>query len=111
MLCGQVLRANGWLGHFRVAVSFTIKRHFFCEEGGETAGPQAHLSSSKEGIMSSFLGRVARLAAALGVPDEGGAAAVLRSAAAAMGEQPKAGLVMCNDHARNARVRVSLVMR
>ena len=44
--------------------------------------------------MSSFLGRVARLAAALGVPDEGGAAAVLRSAAAAMGEQPKAGMTM-----------------
>ena len=41
MLCGQVLRANGWLGHFRVAVSFTIKRHFFCEEGGETAGLRA----------------------------------------------------------------------
>ena len=34
----------------------------------------------------SFLGRVTRLAAALGVPDEGGAAAVLRSAAAAMGD-------------------------
>ena len=44
--------------------------------------------------MSSFLGRVARLAAALGIPDEGGATAVLRLAAAAMGEQPKADMAM-----------------
>ena len=37
--------------------------------------------------MSSFLGRVARLAAALGVPDEGGAAAVLEAEpAAAVGD-------------------------
>ena len=42
----------------------------------------------------SFLGRVARLADALGIPSEGGAVVVLGAAAAAMDEQVKEGMTM-----------------